>query len=62
MQAFVLYPFCDRRAAVDDQCAHRIYYELRSLSLWRLAGSSNAAAGLGIHSYGTLSMAYVVES
>lgn len=62
MQASVLYPFCDCRATVDDQCAHRIHYQLRSLSLWRLAGSSNAAACLGIYSHGTFSMAYVVKS
>lgn len=53
MQAFVLYPFCDGRPTVDDRCAHRIHYQLRSLPLGCLTGSSDAATCLGVHSHGT---------
>lgn len=57
MQAFVLYPFCDRGAAVDNECPHCVHYQLRSLSLRGVAGSTNASTCVGLNCHGTSSYA-----
>ena len=52
-QAIVLYTFCDRCPAVNNEFLNRLYYVVGFVSFWGFRGSTNAASSLGFYRYGS---------
>lgn len=59
-QAFVLYPFCDCGATIDNECSHSIYNQLRSLPFRRIARPADALTCVGFYFDGTLNQALLL--